>query len=282
MQEKEILRADKITKKYGDKLILKDIDLSVKTGEAVAFVGENGCGKSTLIKLLTGISVPGGGSVWTRNGIKTAFIPDRFEKVSLTIPQFMKHMQLIEGNKPDENILEEYYENFYLKNMLDIPMKNLSKGTLQKAAVIQALIGERDVIYMDEPLSGQDYMSQAYFIEEIQRRKKKGTAIVMACHEPYLIEEIADVVYQIKDARLVDGSSYLYRKKKTKSIFILRNQEGINLILDSLNSDKSDEEKLSITVQGKIVKIISCKSISQSIFRLLVDNDVQIIKYEEI
>ena len=276
-QDNIILRAEKITKKFGQKTILKDIDLSVKRGEAVALVGENGCGKSTFLKIMIGISVPSGGSIAVKNGIRTAFIPDRFEKVSFTIPQFMKHMQLIEGKQTDEKILEEYYENFYLKNMLDIPMKNLSKGTLQKAAVIQALIGERDVIYMDEPLSGQDYMSQAFFIENIINRKKNGKAIVMACHEPYLIEEIADVVYQIKDGRLTDGSSYLYRKKKVQSIFIIRNQNGIKEILEKMNLDK-----LSITVQGKIVKIISLKDDSQSIFRILVDNEIQIIKYEEV
>lgn len=283
MQDSIVIKAEGITKKFGAKTILENIDLTVNRGQAVALVGENGCGKSTLIRIMAGLGRMTSGTVMVRPEEKMALIPDRFEKVSFTIPQFMKHMQMIEGGSVDEDILKVYYDKFYLKNMLDTPMKYLSKGTLQKVAVIQALISERNLLFMDEPLSGQDYMSQGNFVEDIINRKNNGMTVIMACHEPYLIEEIADDIFQIKDKHLVDGTQYLYEKRRPKSTFIVRNSDKMGEIIEILKQKYAENEKsLLINRQGKMVKIFSAQSLSPFIFKVLIENDAQIVKYEEI
>ncbi|MCM1161789.1 MAG: ATP-binding cassette domain-containing protein [Roseburia sp.] len=201
------LEANNIKKTYKRKEVLKDISLSIKTGEIIALVGTNGCGKSTLLRILAGITMPSAGKVVTSPDCRFSFIPDRYEKSSFTIPGFMEHMQRILHINAKEQ-LETYYKNFHLEDMLDTPMKQLSKGTLQKAAIIQALIGEKDMLFMDEPLSGQDIKSQQYFVKEIKSQKEQGLSVVMACHEPFLVKELADKVYQIKDGILIDGREY--------------------------------------------------------------------------
>lgn len=208
-----ILQAKSIKKTYKRKEILKEVDFSLKKGEAVAFVGTNGCGKSTLLRILAGITTADEGEIITSPGCSYSFIPDRYEKTGFTIPQFMKHVQGVLQIDAKEQ-LKEYYKNFYLEDMLDTPMKQLSKGTLQKAAVIQALLGEKDILFMDEPLSGQDIKSQQFFAQEIKKQKKQGLSIIMACHEPFLIEELADKVYQIKDGMLIDGTAYVTGKSE--------------------------------------------------------------------
>lgn len=208
-----ILQAKSIKKTYKRKEILKEVDFSLKKGEAVAFVGTNGCGKSTLLRILAKITTADEGEIITSPGCSYSFIPDRYEKTGFTIPQFMKHVQGVLQIDAKEQ-LKEYYKNFYLEDMLDTPMKQLSKGTLQKAAVIQALLGEKDILFMDEPLSGQDIKSQQFFAQEIKKQKKQGLSIIMACHEPFLIEELADKVYQIKDGMLIDGTAYVTGKSE--------------------------------------------------------------------
>ncbi|MBQ7067449.1 MAG: ATP-binding cassette domain-containing protein [Lachnospiraceae bacterium] len=208
-----ILQAKNVKKVYKRKEILKGVDFSLKKGEAVAFVGTNGCGKSTLLRILAGITTADTGEIITNPGCSYSFIPDRYEKSGFTIPEFMKHIQSVLQIDASEQ-LEEYYKNFYLENMLDTPMKQLSKGTLQKAAVIQALLGEKDILFMDEPLSGQDKKSEQFFAQELKRQKKQGLSIIMACHEPFLIEELADKVYQIKDGILIDGTTYVTGKSE--------------------------------------------------------------------
>ncbi|MBD5464826.1 MAG: ATP-binding cassette domain-containing protein [Lachnospiraceae bacterium] len=205
------LEAKNIKKTYKGKEILKDISLSVEEGEIIALVGTNGCGKSTLLRILAGITMPSAGKVIKSPDCRLSFIPDRYEKAGFTIPGFMEHMQRILHIDAGRQ-LEAYYKDFHLEDMLDTPMKQLSKGTLQKAAMIQALLGEKDVLFMDEPLSGQDIKSQQCFVKEIRSKKEQGLSVIMACHESFLIKELADKVYQIKDGILIDGTDYVFEK----------------------------------------------------------------------
>ena len=75
---------------------------------------------------------------------------------------------------------EELIHNFHMDSMVDIQMKHLSKGSLQKVGVIQALLKKPDVLLLDEPLSGQDVESQNYFIQLVNDLKSQGVAIVMS------------------------------------------------------------------------------------------------------
>ena len=104
----------------------------------------------------------------------------------------------METESEGRDCMENYLHQFHLEAMLKTPMKYLSKGTLQKAAVIQALLGKRELMFLDEPLSGQDTLSQMTLIQELRRRKEEGMTLIMACHETYLIEELADRIYEIK------------------------------------------------------------------------------------
>ena len=205
-----IIEASNIRKKYDDKTVLKDISLQAQRGEAVGLVGVNGCGKSTLLRILAGLSNPSSGKVSLQAGTRMAFIPDRYEKINMTLGKFMEHMYLMETEREGRDRMTHYLHQFHLETMLKTPMKYLSKGMLQKAAVIQALLGKRDLMFLDEPLSGQDTLSQMTLIQELRERKEKGMALIMACHETYLIEELADRIYEIKEGELADGIPYVY------------------------------------------------------------------------
>jgi ABC-2 type transport system ATP-binding protein len=142
--ENVLLSAVDIAKAYGRHKVLGGVSLSIRKGEAVALVGENGCGKSTLIRVLCGMTAPTGGSITVRPGARLALIPDRYEGISMTARKFLRHMLALEG--AEWSAAEGYYREFRLEGMLDTPMKYLSKGTLQKIAAIQALAGERDAL----------------------------------------------------------------------------------------------------------------------------------------
>jgi len=280
--EAVVLKCENISKKYNGHIILNNINISVMKGEVVVFVGENGCGKSTLIRILSGLTIPSKGTVKVDSNVKVGLIPDHFEKINLTIPKFMMYMQFFEESEKNPEILEKYYHEFHLDTMLDIPMKYLSKGSLQKVAVIQSLINNKDILFMDEPLSGHDTMSQYNFIEEMRKRKEDGMAIVMSCHETNLIQALADRIYQIKNGKLVDGTEYIYGHQNPKSIFLVKYEEEQSNLEVLIKEYIKAKEKVTVNKYGKMFKIQIEKEYSKQLFQLFLDKEISIIKYEEI
>ena len=117
---------------------------------------------------------------------------------------FLMHMGAIQGMDADAAlaVIREYTHKFFMDDLLKTPMQYLSKGSLQKVAVIQALLQTPDILLMDEPLNGQDIASQRVFIELMEALKKKDVCILMAVHEQRLIKEVADIVYELQDGVL--------------------------------------------------------------------------------
>lgn len=274
-----IVEANNIGKKYDGKKVLKDISLKAERGEAVGLVGVNGCGKSTLLRILGGLSNPSSGAVSRQAGIRMAFIPDRYEKINMTLSKFMEHMYRMETESEGRDCMENYLHQFHLEAMLKTPMKYLSKGTLQKAAVIQALLGKRELMFLDEPLSGQDTLSQMTLIQELRRRKEEGMTLIMACHETYLIEELADRIYEIKEGELADGIPYVYgtHRKQCSLLFKPCSRESAVEILKS----RLPEEGWRITDFGSICRIEADTSLAEKLFEICLDKQWHIVRYEE-
>lgn len=166
---KEIIKLEKITKEYNHKLILDQVDLSIYEGQSMVFTGHNGSGKSTLLKIISGLVKPSDGKVIYRDKLLFHYVPERFPKMNLTPWQYLKRMGQMDGIPPKilAKRCEKLFSDFFLPDMVNIPMKDLSKGTLQKIGVIQALLRTPQVLLLDEPLSGQDMDSQMVFIEKM-------------------------------------------------------------------------------------------------------------------
>lgn len=236
-----IISLENVSKKYGSKTILKEINLEINPGQAVAFIGSNGSGKSTLLKMISGLVNVSSGSVRSTKKLKFNYIPENFPKLPLSAVEyleFIRKMDKIPTQRFDMNC-KELFTKFGMETMADIPMYHLSKGTLQKVVVIQALLSKPDVLLLDEPLSGQDIKSQQYFIEQVKGLLKENTTILMSCHEEFLIHMIASEVYEIKDQKLVPVSleKIISREqmqitvKSQESVDNLKHLKGIKTIL---------------------------------------------------
>ena len=203
MMNNYIIEASSISKSYGSNLVLNDISFTCKKGDAVAFVGPNGCGKSTLLRILSGLTPPTSGQLnFCDEEIKIAFIPDHYEKINIKTKTFFNHVMDIYQCIDHQERLDDLIKEFQLESMLDTQLKHLSKGSLQKVAIIQALICDSDLLFMDEPLSGQDIQSEQYFIEQIHQLKKRGASIILATHDDELVTEIADTVFSFENGRI--------------------------------------------------------------------------------
>ncbi|MBU4439091.1 MAG: ATP-binding cassette domain-containing protein, partial [Acetobacterium sp.] len=98
-----LISLNSISKYFGKKLILKDIDLTITKKSAIALLGHNGSGKSTLLKMIGGLSKVSSGSINYEPQLKIAYIPENFPKIDLTAGEFIKSMGLI-GGLPQEKV----------------------------------------------------------------------------------------------------------------------------------------------------------------------------------
>lgn len=193
------------SKYFGRKLILKDINLEITPQNAIALLGPNGSGKSTLLKIIAGLTKISSGTVNYAPQLKIAYIPENFPKIDLTPAEFIKALGLIGGLTPEQVRISmtDLFQAFQMDDMRNVPIKHLSKGTIQKVAVIQALLTTPDVLLLDEPLSGQDIQSQQLFIRMVQKLHQQGVATIMSCHERFLVNQLANTAYEILDHQLI-------------------------------------------------------------------------------
>lgn len=200
-----MIHLQQVSKKYGEKQVLKDITQSFTAGSAIAFVGHNGCGKSTLLKVLSGLVRPTRGTVRYDRPLLFHYVPEKFPVTHLTAEQYLMHMGMIDG-VPQARLSEELRklaEDFHMAQHLQSRMSALSKGTLQKVGVIQALLVMPDVLLLDEPLSGQDVDAQKVFIEKVNDLRGRGITLFMSCHEPELVAAVAEKSYTIEQGKLL-------------------------------------------------------------------------------
>ena len=240
-----------VTKKYNGTIILNEISHTFNAGETIAFMGHNGCGKSTLLKIMAGLITPTAGKVSYPNPVLFHYVPEKFAPLSLTARQYLKRMGEMDGIPAAElgSVIEEMCRDFYLQGLLDRSMKHLSKGTLQKIGVIQALLKAPDVLLLDEPLSGQDEASQMVFIRKMDDLKKQGVSIFMACHEQSLVDALAEQTYTIQSGRLMP-----FHPEKHKMYTLLLDNSGNRQVPEGMQWSGSGY-RLSVT-EGAAREII--------------------------
>ncbi|MFL0252709.1 ABC transporter ATP-binding protein [Clostridium neuense] len=241
----KLIALENITKTYYDKTILDNISMDIFKNELLAITGPNGTGKSTLLKIISGLtSISSGKRIVHNEGekIKIGYVPDRFPKLNFTPSEYLFYMGKLQGLSKEfiKVRCNELFAMFNMDRMKDTRIKYLSKGTIQKVSVMQAVMVEPDILLLDEPISGQDSESESNFINMLEEFRKTKLSIVLACHEMYLVEKLADRVINIRDGK-IHSDYYKNRDKQYMKIcFSLNDSTEIeieDLILECKEKD---------------------------------------------
>ncbi len=197
----ELIGAEKNIK---GNVILTNINLKLDEGERAAIIGHNGSGKSTLLKLMAGFFEATSGSVKRRTK-KIGFVPEHFpDQNRFRMREFLLSAGRMGGRMKSEleEEIEYYAELFNAEGFLETPLKNCSKGTMQKAGIIQALLLRPDVLLLDEPLTGLDEEAQQAFLRYLPGLRRK-MAIAFTAHESFLVREAADRVITLENGSVI-------------------------------------------------------------------------------
>lgn len=223
-----VLECEKVVKAYNPKYpVLKGLDLTIPSGKIFGLLGPNGCGKSTLIKLIAGILVPNSGGIKIcgeyrseESNALVSYLPER--------PYFNARMKVIE--------LLDYFEDFYadfdkvkafdmlrdLKIDPNAQLKTLSKGTKEKVQLVLVMARRARLYLLDEPIGGVDPAAREYILNTIIGSYNPSASVIITTHLITDIEPALDEFAFMGNGRiLLQGNCDEIREKTGKSLDML-------------------------------------------------------------
>jgi len=221
MNNGTILTGTGLSKKYGDLAVVKDVSLSINKGEFVCLVGKSGCGKTTLLSLLSGLERPTAGQVmldgkeittateddlalFRRENVGFIFqsfnlIPTLSAWENVALPLFPVKMASEERKKRATELLEK----MEMGHRMDHLPSALSGGEKQRVAIARALINHPKVLFADEPTGNLDSSTGDAIMEILNRlHTQEGVAILMVTHEVELAKT-ADRLIRMHDGEVI-------------------------------------------------------------------------------
>lgn len=207
-----ILTCKKLTKKYGYKTALNEIDLELESGKIIGLLGPNGSGKTTLIKLINGLLTPSSGELLIKGNKPSV----QTKKIVSYLPErtyFNDYMTVEEII----NMFQDFYEDFSMEKAREMlsslgiqtkeRLKTLSKGTKEKIQLILVMSREADLYVLDEPIAGVDPAARDYILKTIITNYREESTILISTHLISDIENVLDEIIFIKDGNITLHSS---------------------------------------------------------------------------
>ncbi|MCC5581676.1 ABC transporter ATP-binding protein [Microtetraspora sp. AC03309] len=204
-----VVRTEGLTKFYGRRRGLHDLDLEIQPGEVFGYLGPNGAGKTTTIRLLLDVIRPTSGRAEvlgldprdSRVRARIGYLPGELalegrEKART----YLEFMASVRGGLRRGRI-DELAER--LEADLSVRMGELSKGNKQKIGLIQAFMHDPELLILDEPTSGLDPLVQQEFLAMVREVKREGRSVLMSSHVLAEVEHVSDRVGIVRAGRLV-------------------------------------------------------------------------------
>jgi len=262
------IETEGLTKYYGQDRGIIDLNLKINEGEIFGFIGPNGSGKTTTIRLFLSLLFPtsGNGKIFNYDIVKDGL---RIKKIVGFIPTEVNYYE----NMTVKELLE-YSANFYRISLdhrcyqlvealnLDLSRKivELSMGNKKKVAVVQSLIHKPRLLILDEPTSGLDPLIQNHLFDILNEENEKGTTIFFSSHVLSDVEKLCHRVAFIKDGRIMIEDDIDSLKERLLSRISLQFMEGtgdITLRTTGIISKKETKNGTSFLYQGDIPQLLN-------------------------
>jgi len=218
------LKISKISKSFGKKLVLDQASFDVKENDIFGFIGLNGVGKTTLIKIILDlldqdsgeIEIFGVSRVLPQARKRVCYLPEKFQpSVHQTGKDFVKFVLGFYGKKFDAKKAQQICENLDLKfEVLKQKLGKYSKGMTQKLGLLAVFLSEADLVILDEPMSGLDPKARIALKRELISYKNSGKTIFFSSHILSDMDEICDEIAVLNNSQIVfTGTPQAFKDK---------------------------------------------------------------------
>ena len=211
-----MIQLEHLVKRFGDLVAVNDVSLDIPRGEFFAVLGPNAAGKTTTIKIITGLMKPTAGrAVVAGFDVQTqplearqrlAFVPDfPFLYDKLTPIEFLRFTARL--FRMPEHVLDgpgkELIARFNLEAYLTLPIESLSHGTKQRVAIVSALLHDPEVCVLDEPMVGLDPHHSRVLKDVLKEHSLRGMTVFISTHQLSVAEEMADRIGIMDEGRMI-------------------------------------------------------------------------------
>jgi ABC-2 type transport system ATP-binding protein len=275
-----LLEIDNITKSFGDKTVLRDISLSVRSGQAYGLLGRNGAGKTTMIRIIMGVFDADGGAVLLdgkpldRDAVKIGYLPEerglypkKLIREQLIYFGALKGMTGSEARASADRLLKRLDLSEYAGKKLEV----LSKGNQQKIQLAVALINDPDILILDEPFSGLDPVNAMLLKDIVMEMIELGKIVLFSSHQMNYVEEFCRDIAILNSGRIVlSGPLREIRRGYDRLKLVLTSPEAERLeryaasdAKDLVNHVERREDEVTVTLSSADNKMALLRRLSE-------------------
>ena len=228
---------------YGRRVVLRDLTFDIPEGDFLGLVGPNGAGKTTVLRALLGTLVPLSGTVKRADGLRFGYVPQR-DQVDYNFPLTVLDVVLMgrydriglwrRPGAADRRLAMGALEHVGMREHAERPLTALSGGQKQRTLIARALVGQPNVLVLDEPTNGMDLVSTTQILGLVRElHERDGLTVLMVSHA---LNEVANYVERI--ALVVNGAFRIGTVDEIMTESTLSAMYGIAVEVDSLNGHR--------------------------------------------
>jgi ABC-2 type transport system ATP-binding protein len=212
----DAVEIDHVTKSFGDFIAVNDLSLRIPSQTIYGFIGPNGSGKTTTLRMIMRIYLPDpGGRVvvlgdesWHAASDRVGYLPEeRGLYKHMKVRDILRFYAELKGMRDSKKAIVDWLERMNLTAWADKKVEALSKGMSQKVQFIATVVARPELVLLDEPFSGLDPVNAEVFRDAILELKRSGTTIIFSTHDMAVAEKMCDFIFMIyKGKKVLDGT----------------------------------------------------------------------------
>ena len=290
MSETILLDVQNLSKYYGKVHALKGISFSIKQGEIVGFLGANGAGKSTTMRILSGCMSASDGKVSLLGQdiqsypIKTkqdiGYLPEQPPLYpQMRVLDYLEFVATIKNSPTPKEAVQIIIERLQLDTVAGRFIDQLSKGYKQRVGLAQALIHSPKLLILDEPTSGLDPLMQNRFFELLEEQSKKDVTIFFSSHNLSEIQRMCDKAAVIRKGEIIaiEDISALLKKQMKKGRFVFKEKPKDVKFPEGIQHEQWHTNKLTFEYVGPLNVLVKWMSGLDLVDAILEEPDLESI-----
>jgi ABC-type Mn2+/Zn2+ transport system ATPase subunit len=243
MSSDPLVRFDRVTLGYGRRVVLSNLEFEIPNGDFLGLVGPNGAGKTTILRAILGTLKPLSGTVSVRQGLRFGYVPQRdsvdygFPLRVLDVVLMGRYDRIGLGRRPtrdDRERARQALSHVGIPHLADAQLGALSGGQKQRTLIARALVGEPDILVLDEPTNGMDLVATTQILSLVRDlHERDKLTVLMVSHA---LNEVANYVNRI--ALTMEGAFRVGSVDQILDVQTLRSMYGIDVEVDEVHGHR--------------------------------------------